>query len=223
MHEPSDHVVCVHALAVDDPTGQHIQRTGVFDNVNFPWASDFPKDMPSPRPRRRDARLRRGCSRHSLYRSQQHPSPISRTSSLAGTREQERPHCLFQLTYGSHPSAAIRNRRSGLGPDAAQNIVDSVNKGQIPGWDITARSLSSSPVSQLADSWRDRQTGVVTGGRRLPRRRRRPRAGREVARLPLWRCVGAEHPRCQRRILVRHVRVLACDRGVGHTVLGSDR
>lgn len=28
-------------------TGQHIQRTGVFDNVNFPWASDLPADLPT--------------------------------------------------------------------------------------------------------------------------------------------------------------------------------
>ena len=35
-------------------TGQHIQRTGVFDNVNFPWASDLPKDMPTVGHRLRD-------------------------------------------------------------------------------------------------------------------------------------------------------------------------
>ena len=35
-------------------TGQHIQRTGVFDNVNFPWASDLPTDMPTVGHRLRD-------------------------------------------------------------------------------------------------------------------------------------------------------------------------
>ena len=35
-------------------TGQHIQRTGVFDNVNFPWASDLPRDMPTVGHRLRD-------------------------------------------------------------------------------------------------------------------------------------------------------------------------
>ena len=35
-------------------TGQHIQRTGVFDNVNFPWASDLPADMPTVGHRLRD-------------------------------------------------------------------------------------------------------------------------------------------------------------------------
>lgn len=28
-------------------SGQHIQRTGVFDNVNFPWARDLPLSMPT--------------------------------------------------------------------------------------------------------------------------------------------------------------------------------
>ncbi|MGI9577983.1 MAG: sulfatase-like hydrolase/transferase [Microthrixaceae bacterium] len=28
-------------------TGQHIQRTTVFDNVNFPWSNDLPTDMPT--------------------------------------------------------------------------------------------------------------------------------------------------------------------------------
>jgi len=61
VHEPSDHVVCVHALAVDDPTGQHIQLAGVFDNVNFPWASNSPKDMPTVGHRLRElAGLQRG-------------------------------------------------------------------------------------------------------------------------------------------------------------------
>ncbi|MDX2380164.1 MAG: sulfatase-like hydrolase/transferase [Acidimicrobiia bacterium] len=35
-------------------TGQHIQRTGVFDNGNFPWASDLPTDMPTVGHRMRD-------------------------------------------------------------------------------------------------------------------------------------------------------------------------
>ncbi|MCH7788570.1 MAG: sulfatase-like hydrolase/transferase [Acidobacteria bacterium] len=35
-------------------TGQHIQRTGVFDNVNFPWAADLPTDMPTVGHRLRD-------------------------------------------------------------------------------------------------------------------------------------------------------------------------
>jgi arylsulfatase len=28
-------------------TGQHIQQTGVFDNLDFPWASELPRDMPT--------------------------------------------------------------------------------------------------------------------------------------------------------------------------------
>ena len=28
-------------------TGQHIQQTGVFDNLDFPWASELPPDMPT--------------------------------------------------------------------------------------------------------------------------------------------------------------------------------
>ncbi len=28
-------------------TGQHIQQTGVFDNLDFPWASELPSDMPT--------------------------------------------------------------------------------------------------------------------------------------------------------------------------------
>ena len=35
-------------------TGQHIQRTGVFDNVNFPWAADLPTTMPTVGHRMRD-------------------------------------------------------------------------------------------------------------------------------------------------------------------------
>ncbi|MGI9621241.1 MAG: sulfatase-like hydrolase/transferase [Acidimicrobiales bacterium] len=35
-------------------TGQHIQRTGVFDNVNFPWAADLPVGMPTIGHRLRD-------------------------------------------------------------------------------------------------------------------------------------------------------------------------
>ena len=28
-------------------TGQHIQQTGVFDNLDFPWSSELPRDMPT--------------------------------------------------------------------------------------------------------------------------------------------------------------------------------
>ncbi len=35
-------------------TGQHIQRTRVFDNVNFPWANDLPRDVPTVGHRLRD-------------------------------------------------------------------------------------------------------------------------------------------------------------------------
>ncbi len=35
-------------------TGQHIQRTTVFDNVNFPWSNDLPTDMPTIGHRMRD-------------------------------------------------------------------------------------------------------------------------------------------------------------------------
>jgi arylsulfatase A-like enzyme len=34
--------------------GQHIQRTGVFDNVNFPWSNDLPLDQPTVGHRLRD-------------------------------------------------------------------------------------------------------------------------------------------------------------------------
>jgi arylsulfatase len=34
--------------------GLHIQGTGVFDNVNFPWASDLPMDVPTVGHRLRD-------------------------------------------------------------------------------------------------------------------------------------------------------------------------
>ena len=36
-------------------TGQHIQRTTVFDNVNFPWSNDLPTDIPTVGHRLRDA------------------------------------------------------------------------------------------------------------------------------------------------------------------------
>ncbi|MDX2380928.1 MAG: sulfatase-like hydrolase/transferase [Acidimicrobiia bacterium] len=35
-------------------SGQHIQRTTVFDNVNFPWSNDLPADMPTIGHRLRD-------------------------------------------------------------------------------------------------------------------------------------------------------------------------
>jgi len=35
-------------------TGQHIQRTTVFDNVNFPWSNDLPTDIPTVGHRLRD-------------------------------------------------------------------------------------------------------------------------------------------------------------------------
>jgi len=35
-------------------TGQHIQRTTVFDNVNFPWSNDLPTDLPTIGHRMRD-------------------------------------------------------------------------------------------------------------------------------------------------------------------------
>ena len=28
-------------------TGQHMQNTGMFDNMGFPWSNSLPKDMPT--------------------------------------------------------------------------------------------------------------------------------------------------------------------------------
>jgi len=68
--------------------GQHIQRTGVFDNVNFPWSNDLPLDQPTVGHRMRD------LGYYSAYVGKWHLSAalIDGQDPLTGSKPEFGPH-----------------------------------------------------------------------------------------------------------------------------------